>query len=423
MSDICRQGYEINPSNGRCVKKCKEGFERNPVTGRCKKIPVLKFCKQGYERNPLTGRCIKICKNDSERNPKTKRCIKKCKSHLKRNPLTGRCKKITKEKTPIYYHPYVCDIDDKKLKEVFEHENIFPRKFATYVEKNRLERESNCQTLTKHFPKQYVHKLTGLLGAGDFGFVFENTEPDGEKLALKVSIIDQENNEDKLNKEMIITDRFVNLGMAMPIKSFGTAHIKNSGIALHSFIKMEKVDGTVFHLLFRGFPDHPRKIREKSEIYDLVSKIYGVLLTMYENRLSHGDLHLHNIGYIIDSDGKLQIKLIDFGESRISKSMSKNRLGNDIEKLWHHIWESVDNNSWPIFNFIFKYYGKKYFGWRQTYYDHPDEDDENYEEEEDEDEDPIIPLPLSPQYDPYADDSDSPRSPQYDPYADAHGHF
>jgi len=214
-----------------------------------------------------------------------------------------------------------------------------------------------------------------------------------------VSIIDQENNEDKLNKEMIITDRFVKLGMAMPIKSFGTAHIKNSGIALHSFIKMEKVDGTVFHLLSTSYKDHPRKIRTKSEIYDLVSKIYGVLLEMYENRLSHGDLHLHNIGYIIDSVGKIQIKLIDFGASKISKSKSKNRLADDIEELYSHIMETVkDDFMKKTFIYIFKYYGKKIFGWRQIYFDHPDEEDENYEEEEDEDEDPIIPLD---------DDSDS----------------
>ena len=34
----CKEGEEINPLTGRCVKKCKEGSVRNPSTGKCEKL-------------------------------------------------------------------------------------------------------------------------------------------------------------------------------------------------------------------------------------------------------------------------------------------------------------------------------------------------------------------------------------------------
>ena len=398
----CRQGYEINQLTGRCVKKCKEGFERNPVTGRCKKIPVLKFCKQGYERNPLTGRCIKTCKNDSERNPKTKRCIKKCKSHLNRNPLTGRCKKISP--LPLYNDPRddLCDIGTKELHEIYVKNVIFSDpKFGNYVEKKRLKSETNCQTLTKHFPKQFVHEITQFLGIGDVGIVFENTEPNGEKLALKVSVIDKENNVDKMIKEVKISNRFTTFNLAVPIKSFGTSSIKNSGKRLHSFIKMEKVDGTLFHLLSPEFLDHPKRIKTSNEIEKLTQQIFDILETMYDNRLSHGDLYLMNIGYLIDDTGDLELKLIDFGQSRISKRKSRDRLSADIKRLYESIMNTVKEDFIKDqFTGYFLHFSRRAFGWLEIYEekdedfeDSDEEDEDDDEEDEDEmDEDPIIPV-------------------------------
>ena len=296
MKTVCKQEYEINPITGRCVKKCKEGFERNPVTGRCKKIPVLKFCKEGFEKNPLTGRCIKTCKIDSERNPKTKRCIKKCKSHLQRNPVTGRCKKIPVSKKTIspkipvskktisptveckkniytgicrqFISPppvelpfgkadslvdeMFCGINDEVLADVFDldfHDgDIFSQEFIDDIKNNTTD-ETKCETFTKRFPKQFVNKITGLFGMGEFGFVFASTEPNGERIAVKISKINEKITEDVLNEEVRMSKIFFDLGVGLEIKKFGTAHIENSGRDLHGFIQMERINGTLWDLL------------------------------------------------------------------------------------------------------------------------------------------------------------------------------
>ena len=345
MKTVCKQEYEINPLTGRCVKKCKEGFERNPVTGRCKKIPVLKFCKEGFEKNPLTGRCIKTCKIDSERNPKTKRCIKKCKEGFERNTVTGRCKKIPVSKNTIsptveckkniytgicrefISPPYVklpfgnadslvdemfCGIDDEVLEDVFDQDeydddDMFSQEFIDDIKNNTTD-EKKCEIITKRFPKKFVNKITGLFGMGSFGFVFANTEPNGERIAVKVSSINEHTTEDDLNAEVRISKIFFDLGVGLEIKKFGTAHIENSGRDLHGFIQMERINGTLWDLL-------KAKEWNKSEIHEIVSKIFDIIKIISDNNLFHGDLHLQNIGFITDSYGELQLKLIDFGRS------------------------------------------------------------------------------------------------------------
>ena len=86
---FCKQGYEINPLSGRCVKICKEGYNRNPSTGRCKKVTRVSNVS-----NVSKPKESKICKSDQEISLLSGRCVKKCKSTQNRNPLTGRCKKI-----------------------------------------------------------------------------------------------------------------------------------------------------------------------------------------------------------------------------------------------------------------------------------------------------------------------------------------
>ena len=368
MKRVCKQEYEINPLTGRCVKKCKEGFKRNPVTGRCKKIPVLKFCKKGYEKNLNTKKCIKKCKSHLKRNTLTGRCkkipnitpplskktskktksptvskktskktksptvskktskkttsptVSECRGGYKKNLYTGICRQFINAPSTVKLQfgnadslvdDMFCGIDDKVLEYILVDSDLFSQEFIDDVKNNMTVGETKCEAITKHFPKQFVNKITGLFGMGSFGIVFASTEPNGERIAVKVSNINEDDEnltEDKLNEEVRMSKKFSDLGVGLEIKKFGIVHIKNSGKDLHGFIKMERVNGNVEQLL-------EAKVWNKSEIHEIVSKVFDIIKKISDNNLFHGDLHLSNIGFIIDSYGELQLKLIDFGRS------------------------------------------------------------------------------------------------------------
>lgn len=56
MQKTCKEGKEINPVTGRCVKVCKESQKRNVTTGKCENTAE---CPEGKVINPKTGRCVK----------------------------------------------------------------------------------------------------------------------------------------------------------------------------------------------------------------------------------------------------------------------------------------------------------------------------------------------------------------------------
>ena len=56
MQKTCKEGKEINPATGRCVKVCKEQQKRNVTTGKCENTAE---CPEGKVINPKTGRCVK----------------------------------------------------------------------------------------------------------------------------------------------------------------------------------------------------------------------------------------------------------------------------------------------------------------------------------------------------------------------------
>lgn len=55
MQRNCKEGKEVNPVTGRCVKQCKENQKRDQKTGKCEKSG----CPKDKVINPITGRCIK----------------------------------------------------------------------------------------------------------------------------------------------------------------------------------------------------------------------------------------------------------------------------------------------------------------------------------------------------------------------------
>ena len=86
-------------------------------------------------------------------------------------------------------------------------------------------------------------------------------------------------------------------------------NVESSGTTKHQFLKMSSIHGTLLQLL-----DY--KVWNKNEIEEIVNKLLNIVKIISDNNLSHGDMHLSNIGFIYDSSNKLQLKLIDFGMSR-----------------------------------------------------------------------------------------------------------
>lgn len=257
----------------------------------------------------------KACADGQERNAKTKRCMKKCKIGTTRNPATNRCKAvkkkaIVKDKKQAVKKTSLTVVSDKK-----QDASIIPsfcgvtqdhiEEFADAINLPETQRvtlkKEPCKTLQAFFPKKCLPKgwrITNVLGAGSFGFVFSTRGPGNERGALKVM---KEDKDVDVAHETRIGIRFHGLGLGPEIKSHCTFKPKG-GVTIH-LIHMSRIDSTIAKYLSVD--------RTGSQIENIVDKLFKAISTMEENGITHGDFHFGNIGF--KNNNTLQI--IDFGFS------------------------------------------------------------------------------------------------------------
>ena len=341
----CKEGKEINPKSGKCVKICKSGSERNPNTGRCKKVsyvrvprpipgpenrpkPDLKFCKDGFERSQKSGKCVKICKSGNERNPKTGRCKKV--SGTKNKPIpdpqvpstpvlqvppqvpSKSASRVPSKSVSPTVEDNDCKISNREIDSFFSKsvrdciEELFcskGKKFHKIFEDRRLPGESNCQALTRLIFPESVKKITKLLGKGVEGSVFASIGPNGEQNAVKISTRQSDLD---FEREVRILKKTNLLDISVPVLETSTIVIPDSGKENHKFIIMDRIDGTAENLF------NERKWSEE-QLQIWVDEIFQIIKKLSDNNLVHGDMHLNNIGFKRQEDGSIKFMLLDFG--------------------------------------------------------------------------------------------------------------
>ena len=279
MTKACADGQERNAKTKRCMKKCKTGTTRNPATNRCKAVKKKAIVKDDVS-DKKTSRTVVSDKKQSVK--KTSRTV------------------VSDKKQDASFIPSFCGVNEAHIEAFADAINLPETKRVT------LQKEP-CKTLQSFFPKKCIPKewrITNVLGAGSFGFVFSTRGPGNERGALKVM---KEDRDVDVEHETRIGIKFHGLGLGPEIKSHCTFKPKG-GVTIH-LIHMSRIDTTVEKYLAVD--------RTDAQIENVVDKLFKAISTMEENGITHGDFHFGNIGF--KNNNTLQI--IDFGFSTDKVSM------------------------------------------------------------------------------------------------------
>ena len=276
MTKACADGQERNAKTKKCMKKCKTGTKRNTMTNRCKAVKTKTIIKK-----------------------KTATVEQKKTATVKHQMKTRRTVVSDNKKQDTSLIPSFCGVNQKHIKEFGKAIKLPETQLV------KLQKEP-CKTLQAFFPEKCIPKewrITSVLGAGSFGFVFSTRGPGNERGALKV--MKQVKNVDVVH-ETRIGIKFHGLGLGPEIKSHCTFK-PNGGATVH-LIHMSRIDSTIANYLSVD--------RTVPQIENIVDKLFKAISTMEENGITHGDFHFGNIGF---KNNKLQI--IDFGFSTDKVSM------------------------------------------------------------------------------------------------------
>ncbi|CAM9260247.1 unnamed protein product, partial [Sphacelaria rigidula] len=160
-----------------------------------------------------------------------------------------------------------------------------------------------CDTLTNMLKTSCTKgwKVTKFLAAGAYGHVFRAVKNDGTKAVMKVQV----GSAKEIRHEVKTQKRFCENGLAPKILGYCT-HAK--GHLVH-IIVMKEIAGVIGDWL------HP--LKSKEQLGQLTLGIFELMESLKKHKLTHGDLHLWNLGYVYTDESKRYMKLmpIDFGRS------------------------------------------------------------------------------------------------------------
>jgi tRNA A-37 threonylcarbamoyl transferase component Bud32 len=159
-------------------------------------------------------------------------------------------------------------------------------------------RSDTCQYISDALSMKCLKnwKFSSYLGSGTHGVIFSVVNKSGTTRAAKIVTTDP-------RSEVKVQKRLAKIGIAPRV--------------LHSckisddmwVVIMEKVDGSLGDLV-----GGHRSLSAK-----MLSRVYDELVrnieVMEKKNISHGDLSLENVGYVILPDGEIRLILIDFGWS------------------------------------------------------------------------------------------------------------
>ena len=237
----------------------------------------------------------------------------------------------------------VCRIDSDELV------TFSGRFFNSTVEDMGVKFDDGCDFLEKVFHEEFGEgclpsgwEITGVLGNGKAGRVYSTIGPKGKTGALKIQ---HEDGFIDTKSEVMMNKLFHHVGLTGEFKE-GCVFEQDGELLIvtHS----EKIDMTLNKYLY---------LSGGSNFNILCQKIFELFERMRKNGLTHGDFHLHNIGIIVEDDGKTGIlQVMDFGLSRFGSDPVL-----DIMSLIASLFRTGKEPLSVIFrDEVFKTYGYKF---------------------------------------------------------------
>lgn len=209
-----------------------------------------------------------------------------------------------------------------------------------------------CQTLSDLLDCSCMRgwTVTKFISAGASGHVFRVVHKNGTKAAAKVQIGDTR----RLQKELKAQRAFQRKGLApkiirycsfkpkprlslrehdrlndlLPGRSvpFQTEDESPTGNLVHIII-MEEIDGVLGSWL--------RRDKSEKQLKETADQIVALMKAFQKHKLTHGDFHLNNIGFVYTNASKTKMKLmpIDFGRSHVGAAYTGIEIGSLMRTL------------------------------------------------------------------------------------------
>lgn len=193
-----------------------------------------------------------------------------------------------------------------------------------------------CEWVRQFLPASKVHclqgwKLVKVLGVGNEGIVFGAVNGADPTLlaAVKVQIEKTQSTSsgdahaDLFQLEDAKQKVFAALELAPPL--LGSCSFTRGHQTYHVSV-MGRVQGTLHWWLYKHvFSQNITSADLELIAHDLINQIGGILLLLHRNRLSHGDMHPSNIGFVGDPHNRrtgVRLMLIDFRRSIVGLAVT-----------------------------------------------------------------------------------------------------
>lgn len=226
-----------------------------------------------------------------------------------------------------------------------------------------------CKSLTKMMKAKCMRgwTVTKYLSSGASGHVFSGRDWRGNNVAIKVQIGDAR----RIKREVKMHRKFLKLGLAPKIfrhcsfkpenpptesqhqiinNALGTAFGYPNNREVHVTI-MEEVSGVLKNWL--------RVPRTNEQLKKIAFDIVALTKAMKAKKVTHGDFHTGNIGYVYTDSAKRKMKLTLIDFDRSSPYEANPRLESGA--LWYSLWPqrftpaSLPNRV-PLTNYLRQYF-------------------------------------------------------------------
>ena len=138
---------------------------------------------------------------------------------------------------------------------------------------------------------------------------------DNKKLLVKVMPINRRDNRSSIMREINFMTKAA--AKAVTPKIYNAKFCEYNG-KKYVFLVIEKYGEGTLEDLFSAFNNmNFRRQKNNSILQDVGEKITNLLDNLYSIGIIHGDLHAQNILYRLTKSGKIYLKIIDFGYSKI----------------------------------------------------------------------------------------------------------
>lgn len=204
-----------------------------------------------------------------------------------------------------------------ELSEMFRVENEMSRTLMQYPT------STYCEVLTRMMPASCMRqwRITKFMGSGASAYVFgcrhKKTNSAG---ALKIF---SANDNSLVRSEVNSHNKFSKLHLSPKIISHCSLR---KGRRKIYFLNMSRVDTTLYKWLAER--------RSKKLLDKLITRIFDILLIMEKHNVTHGDLHLDNIGFVYGRGNEPgRIKILDYGYASTARSMPEIELVQFVRTL------------------------------------------------------------------------------------------